>query len=230
MRTFLLALSLSLALPGAADAATRNFGIADFTKVRVDAPFKVVLSTGVAPFAKATGSSAALDRVDIQVQGNTLIVRSASSWGGYPDENPGPVEVSIGTHELNSAWVNGAGSLMVDRVRGLNFAATVQGSGRIEISSADTDQMTVGLAGSGSAKLAGRAKQLTAVIRGIGALDAASLSANDATIGAQGAATVDANVTDSATVDAVGPATIRLAGRPACKLKVSGSTDVSGCK
>ena len=231
MRTFLFAISASLALAAPAAGATRNFGITSFTKVRVEGPFKVSLATGVAPFAKASGSGNALDRVDIGVQGETLVVRSStSSWGGYPGTNPGPVEISIGTHDLSNAWLNGAGSLAIDRVRGLSFALSVQGSGSAEIAAADADQMNVSVVGTASAKVAGRAKKLTALVRGVGELDASGLAASNAAIGAEGAATIDASVSGDATVDASGPATIRLTGRPSCTLKVAGSTSVSGCR
>ena len=231
MRTFLFAIGVSLAFVPPAGAATRNFGVTSFTKVRVEGPFKITLATGVAPFAKASGSSIALDRVDVDVQGDTLVVRSsASSWGGYPGTDPGPVAISIGTHDLTNAWLSGAGTLAIDRVRGLSFALSVQGSGRAEIGSVDADQMNVSVVGSGSARLAGRAKKLTALARGLAELDAGGLAATDATIGAEGATTIDANVSDAATVDASGPATIRLTGRPSCTLKVAGSTSVSGCR
>ena len=231
MRTFLFAIGVSFAFAAPAGAATRNFGVTSFTRVRIEGPFKVTLATGVAPFAKASGSSIALDRVDVDVQGDTLVVRSsASSWGGYPGTDPGPVEISIGTHDLTNAWLSGAGTLAIDRVRGLSFALSVQGSGRAEIGSVDADQMNVSVVGSGSARLAGRAKKLVALARGLAEVDAGGLAATDATIGAEGAATIDANVTDAATVDASGPATIRLTGRPSCTLKVAGSTSVSGCR
>jgi hypothetical protein len=231
MRTFLFAISASLALAAPAAAATRNFGITSFTKIRVEGPFKVSLATGVAPFARASGSGTALDPVDIAVQGETLVVRSStSSWGGYPGANPGPVEISIGTHDLSNAWLNGAGTLAIDHVRGLSFALSVQGSGSAEIASVDADQMNVSVVGTASAKVAGRARKLTALVRGVGELDASGLAASDAAIGAEGAATIDANVSGDATVDASGPATIRLTGRPSCTLKVAGSTSVSGCR
>ena len=90
--------------------------------------------------------------------------------------------------------------------------------------------MSVSLVGSASAKLSGQAKKLTALVRGISTLDAAKLDVPAATLAAEGAATLDAIVTDAVKVDASGPATIRLTGRPACTLKVSGSTSVSGCR
>jgi hypothetical protein len=56
MRTFLLsAAAMALAFAAPAGAATRNFGITGFEKVRIEGPFKVRLTTRVAPFASATG-------------------------------------------------------------------------------------------------------------------------------------------------------------------------------
>src|SRR5438270_3070695 len=231
MRTFLIAAALMAAIAPPASAATRNFGITGFTKVRVDGPYKVTVASGVAPFARATGSGPALDRLTVEVRGATLVVQAnKSGWGGYPGENPGPVEISVGTHELSNAWVNGAGSLLIDRVGGLSFALSVQGSGRAEIASADADQLNVSLVGTASAKLSGRAKKLTALVRGISALDGADLAATDASIGTEGAATIDANVKGEASIDSSGPATIRLTGGSSCTLKTGGSTTVSGCR
>jgi len=232
MRTFLFALVAPALLAAPADAASRNFGIAGFTKIRVDGPFKVTLATGVAPFAKATGSNAAaLDRVAIDIQGDTLVVHiSQSSWGGYPGKDSGPVEVSLGTHELTNAWLNGAGSLSIDRVKGLSFSLSVQGSGDAEIGQVAVDQMNIGLTGRANARLGGDTKKFTALVRGISTLDASKLQAQDATVGAEGTATIDATIRDEANVSASGNATIRLAGNPSCTLRVAGSTTVSGCR
>jgi len=231
MRIFLIAFCVSLALTAPAAAATRNFGITGFTKVRVEGPYKVSVATGVAPFARATGSGPALDRLTVEVRGDTLVVQAnKSGWGGYPGENPGPVEISLGTHELSNAWVVGAGALLIDRVVGLSFALSAQGSGRAEIAAADADQLNVSLVGTASAKLTGRAKKLTALVRGISALDGADLVSTDASIGTEGAATVDANVKGEATIDSSGPATIRLTGHPSCTVRTGGSATVSGCR
>ena len=230
MRTFLIAAALC-ATCSPAGAATRNFGITSFTKIRVDGPFKVRLATGVAPFAKATGSTAALDRVLLEMRGDTLVVHNnLDPWTDYEGNDAGPVEISLGTHDLASAWINGSGVLSIDRVKGLSFGLSVQGSGAGEIGRTDVDQLSVTVVGSASAKLAGEAAKMTAVIRGISSLDAADLSTRDATVGAEGSATIAADVSNSIKIDASGPATVRLSGGPSCILKVSGSASVSGCR
>ena len=54
------------------------------------------------------------------------------------------------------AWLNGAGALAIDRVKGLSFDLSVQGSGVAAIGQVDVDQLNVGVVGTGSARLAGR--------------------------------------------------------------------------
>lgn len=229
MRTFLIAAAV-LSTAGPADAATRNFGVTSFTKIRISGPYRVSLATGVPPFAKATGSPAALDRVAIDVRGDTLVVQADPSWGGYPGSDPGPVEISIGTHELSNATLNGAGSLAIDRVKGLSFTLSVSGSGTGEIANVAADQLNLSVTGTASAKLVGHVGKLNALVRGLSALDAAKLTAPNAAISVDGSATVDANVTDTARIDGWGPATVRLTGGPSCTVKVNGSASVSGCK
>jgi hypothetical protein len=230
MRTRLPLLLVALACGAPADAATRNFGVTSFDRIRVDGPFKVIVTTGVPPSATASGTAAAMDTVAFDVQGRTLIVHTnRSSWGGYPGRSPGPVEVRIGTHELTSAWLNGSGTLAIDKVKALSFGLSVQGSGGVTIAKADVDQLNVGIAGTGSAVISGRAGKVAAVVRGVSSLDAAALTAKDATIGVEGASTVKANVSGSVKIDGKGPATITLTGGAACTTNLSGSASVSGC-
>lgn len=223
--------SAALALAAPAAAAQRSFTVTGFDRIRVDGPFRVTLSTGVAPFAKATGTPAALNGVSVEVQGQTLIVRkNPGSWGGYPGESPGPVEIAVGTHELSTAWLNGAGSLAIDKVRGQSFDLSVQGPGSIAVGKLTVDRLKAGLSGSGSAVLGGTAAMVTAIVRGTSSLDASALVSKDATVGAEGVAVVKLTATNTAKVDTQGTATVDLAGGPACTVRALGSAVVSGCR
>ena len=232
-RAPILALLVLASLPAAAapPAAQRNYSVTSFDRIRVDGPYEVRLKTNVAPYARASGSQAALDGVSLKVEGRTLVVRPTSgSWGGYPGENRGPVTIEAGTHELATAWLNGAGSLIVDKVRGLGFDLAIQGSGSVRIDAVDIDQLKMSLSGAGSARLAGRAGAMTATVRGTSSLDAEDLSVKDAVIGAEGPAVVRATVTNAAKVDALGLAAVTLSGKPACTVNAKGSASVTGCK
>ena len=149
------------------------------------------------------------------------------------EDIPGPIPArssSIGTHDLQSVFLNGSGSAAIDRVRGLTFVLEARGSAAAGIADVAADQLELTLAGSTAIKLAGHARRLTASLQGLATLDAAKLETPQAHILAIGPSTVDATVRDSATVDASGPAVVRFAGSPSCELSLNGSATVTGCK
>jgi hypothetical protein len=225
------AASLVAACPMPASAAERGYTVTDFNKVRVQGPFAVTLVTGVAPFARASGSQRAIDAVTLRVEGRTLIIQANSAaWGGDSRNPAGPIAIAIGTHDLASASLSGSGSLAIDKVRGLDFTLTVVGAGTGSIARADLDRLTLAVAGSGSAKVAGKASRLTAMVRGTASLDAAELAVKDATLTAQGPAIASLNASSSAKIDAAGTASVTVTGSAACSLKIAGSATVSGCR
>lgn len=229
----ILALLVLASLPVAAaqPAAKRNYSVTSFDRIRVDGPYEVKLRTNVAPFARASGTQSSIDGVSVGVEGRTLVVRKGSNgWGGYPGEDRGPVTIEVGTHELQSAYINGAGALDIDRVRGLGFSVDINGPGMARIEAADVDQLKIGITGAGTARVAGRAKKLTAIVRGTSSFEAENLKSNDAVIGAEGPSVVRASVSNSAKVDASGLASVTLTGSPACELNTKGSAKVVGCK
>jgi hypothetical protein len=230
MRLAAFAALALLATP--AGAATRNYSVTSFDRIRVDGPYQVTLRTNVSPFAQASGTAASLDGVSIKVEGRTLIVRAnpSAGWGGYPGEGRGPVTVTLGTPDLSAAWINGAGALFVDKVKGLKFDLSIQGSGVAKIESANVDDLRVGLSGSASSRIAGKALKMTATVRGTSTLDAEALAIRDGVIGAEGPSTVRATISGSAKVDALGLASVTLAGTPSCTVKSQGSATVTGCK
>src|SRR5215204_514690 len=144
MRTASLAALLLLAAP--AQAAERNYSVTSFDRIRIDGPYQVSLKTNVSPFARASGSQSALDGVSIKVEGRTLIVRATpgGSWGGYPGASRGSATIAVGTHELRTVWINGAGALFVDKVKGMSFDASIQGAGVMRVDSADVDLIKIG--------------------------------------------------------------------------------------
>lgn len=230
LRLPILALA-ALAASTSASAAERSFTVTGFDRIRVDGPYRVKLTTGVAPFAKASGSAAALNGVSIEVQGKTLLVRkNPSGWGGYPGAAPGPIAITLGTHELSTAWLNGAGSLAIDKAKGLAFDLSVQGSGSVSIERLTVDRLRAGVSGSGSAVVGGSAAEVKAIVRGTSTFDGSALTSKDATVGAEGNAVVRLTATNTAKVEAMGIATVELGGRPACTLRAVGSAVVSGCR
>ena len=230
-KTATLALCIAFLAATPAAAMDRTLSVTSFDKIRIDGPYKVRLTTGVSPFAKVSGSVAAIDAVSVDQQGRTLIVRgNPSSWGGnYPGQARGPVEITVGTQDLVAAWVNGPGSLAIDKIKGLSFDLSVQGSGSAAVGNANVDQLKIAISGVGTVSIAGTAPRLTAIVRGTSSLDASGLAVKDAAIGAEGPAQVRVTASNTAKIDARGVSSVEVAGGAACTVTAQGSAIISGC-
>lgn len=220
-------LALLAAAPTA--AAERRYSVTDFDRIQIEGPYKVALRTGLSSGAAATGSTEALDRVTIEVQGRTLRIRpNRSAWGGYPGAAaPGPVTIHATTRDLSHVLVGGSGSLDIDRVRGLRLDLSVAGTSHLAIASVDSDNLLVGLVGSGRITLAGKTKQLRATVQGSGDLDGRGLSADDAQITADTAGSVAIRAVRTAKVNARGLGDVEIIGSPACTVEALGAGTVT---
>ena len=220
--TMTAALILTLAAP--AVAADRRYSVTDFDRIQVEGPFDVVVKTGKAPSARASGSNAALDRVSIRVEGRTLKVRpNRSAWGGYPDEGAGPIAIELTTHGLRGASVTGSGSLSIDAAKGMRFDLALSGSGRLSVGRLEADTLLVGLLGAGRMSVGGKAKELKATVQGSGDLDASALSAEDAEVRADTSGTVALTANRSSNVVSSGSGDTTVAGKASCTVKALGS-------
>jgi len=220
MKRIMAALALAAAFAAPAAAAERRYSVTDFDRVVVEGPFTVRLATGRTSSALATGSQQALDRVSLEVQGRTLRIRpNRSAWGGYPGAAAGPVAIVLGTRDLRSASVNGAGSLTIERAAGLRLDLTVEGAGRIAAPALSADILVVSTIGSGRLQLGGTARELRASVHGWADLDATALTAQGATIVTDTAGRIAVAVDRQATVTASGIGEVDVLGAPACTVR-----------
>lgn len=218
MRTMPFLLALAAAAAPAA-AAERRYSVTDFDRVQVDGPYQVTLTTGGPSQAMAVGDQPAIDRVSVDVQGRTLRVRpNPSAWGGYPGARSGPVRLVLSTRDLRGAAVIGAGSLAIDRARGLRFDLSLSGSGSLTVGSADADTMILASVGSGAIAIAGKAKQLRLTVEGSGDFNGRALIAEDAQIVTGTSGTVVVGAARIAKVTARGLGPVDILGSPACTL------------
>jgi hypothetical protein len=207
------------ALAAPAAAAERRYSVTDFDRVQVDGPYEVTLTTGTASHATAVGDQAAIDRVAIDVQGRTLRVRpNPSAWGGYPGARTGTARIVLSTRDLRGATVIGAGSLAIDRARGLRFDLSLSGSGSLSVGSADADTMIVASLGSGAIRVGGKAKLLRLTVEGSGDFDGRGLVAEDAQVAAGTSGAVVVGAARTAKVTARGRGTVDILGTPSCTL------------
>lgn len=222
-----LLVALSLAAP--VSAAERRYPVTDFDRIEVDGPYLVRLVTGRNSLAVATGPQGGIDRLTVEVSGNTLrIRRNRSGWTGTPGAQQGQVEIAVTTRGLRAARLIGPGRLEIDRLAGLRADLGVEGSGELVVNNIATDVLNLRLAGSGRLVARGRTGRLHGTFEGSGNVDAAGLVAQDIVAATNSFGEVALSAARTARITAGGRGPVTVAGRPACTL-LGPSSDLVRC-
>ena len=213
----LLALS-AIATPALAEQRTYTFG--SFDRVRVEGPFDVRVATGGSPGASADGPAAALDRLEVRVEGNTLIVRpGAGGWGERPVGDGGPLVIRAATGMIRSASVVGGGGLRIEgALRGQRIDLSLTGAGSLAAPAIEADEVNATLIGSGSMTLGGRAQRARLQTSGSGSIAAAPLDAGALIVRLDGPGSTAAAARFTADLTTGGIGAITVAGHPACTI------------
>jgi len=225
LRLLLTALFLLLAAP--APAAQQTIGVSSFDRIRVDGPYRVTVVTGRGASARAEGDRHALDRLTLRVEGRTLMIRTSNAgWGNWPGETDGPVTIMLSTPDLYSAWLNGSGTLAIDRLKGPRVDVSLSGAGTMTVGTVTTDQLRAVVAGSGRLTIGGTTHDAQAIVQGSGDLDASGMTAADVQLTVQGAANVRMQATRSARITSGGSGEVIVTGKAACTVRQLGSGPV----
>ncbi|MEZ5655625.1 MAG: head GIN domain-containing protein [Sphingobium sp.] len=205
----------ALAVSAPAHAAMRGFIVTNFDTIRVEAPVRIILTTGTGVRGSGEGERALLDRVKLSVSGGTLIVRMTDG----PELDDGAAEVPtiyLSTSQLRRAMVLGGGVLTIKELSGLEADLSMNGNGELIVEHADVDRLSLYVSGGGRMTINGAAKDVRASVNGPGALEAENLVARNATIGNDGVGSAHVTVNGTAKVVSTGSGDTIVDGNAVC--------------
>jgi len=227
-RTILIPLGLFVAgTPLAAEpASVRDFPISGFTKLKVEGPYRVHVRTGGKAAAHARGPRDRLDRLVVEVRGDTLVVTSRNNGWSWGSGNKGPVDVDVAAPKIEAVRLTGSGNVDVDHVRAASFVASVAGSGNLSVARIDTPRLSASVTGSGNLMLRGETGRADAEVTGSGNFEGAGLSVNLLTATVTGSGGLVVGPTRVARAAVTGSGDIRIGGRPTCTERKTGSGSI----
>jgi hypothetical protein len=212
--------------PGA--TVERNYNVGAFDKIELAGAYDATVRTGPAPTVHAKGGENVLDRLVVEVKDGKLLIhpkeRMGFHWGWGKSSH---VELTITVPQLRAATLAGSGGINIDKVQGDSFAGEVAGSGGLSVGSLDVQSLKLSIAGSGDAKAgAGKARSAEYEIAGSGGVDAGGVVAEQIKVSIAGSGNVKAQATGTADVDIMGSGDVDVAGGAKCNVSKAGSGSV----
>ena len=231
MRILLPLLALSACSASVdSNAGTRSFPVpGNFDAVTLGGPDNVRVVTGGVPSIVATGETADLDKLTVELQGRNLIVSRKKSegmrWGWSRNSKGVTVTVTV-PRPISGAVLKGSGDLNVDQGSGARFDAELRGSGDLNVARVVTQAARLSVMGSGDLKVAGQARTVAIDLTGSGGVNASGLNAETAQVGVRGSGDVDARATRSANISLMGSGNASIRGTRNCTTSKRGSGEV----
>lgn len=209
-------------------AVERSYQVGQFTRIQVSGPYTVQVRTGAAPSVRASGSDAALQRMEVEVDGATLKIRPRKERGRiWSNNRVEPVRLAVTVPRLAAAAIAGSGEIEVDRIAGDSFDGSVAGSGDLRLGTVEVARLKMAISGSGDIRArGGRAGEANYTIAGSGDIDMGSLSAETAAVSIAGSGNISGSATRTAAVNIAGSGDVRLRGGAQCRVRKAGSGNV----
>ncbi len=232
MRVLLPLLALSACTAsGDTTTGTRSFPVpGSFNSVTLGGPDNVRVVTGGTPSIVATGRNEDLNKIEVELQGTELVVTRQSGvkfqlfgW------NKGGKDVTITVtvaKPISAATLKGSGDLNVDQGGGDSFEASLKGSGDLTVDRIMAQAARLSLLGSGDIKARGQSKGVELELAGSGGIDAAELIAETADVELRGSGNIRAHASQSAKVVLKGSGDVTIKGTGNCQSDKRGSGEV----
>lgn len=207
--------------------AERSYAVAGFDKIEVAGPYQVFVRTGPGHEVRASGPSNRIDRMIVEVSGDTLKIRPRRDSGFKGWSGGDPVRLDVTLPALRAARLAGSGRVTVDRIAGDSFDGGIAGSGDLDIGTVEVGLFNVSIAGSGDVKAgSGTAAKADYTIAGSGGMDLAGITATDASVSVMGSGDIRARATGTATVRIAGSGDVAISGGARCTVSKAGSGNV----
>ena len=209
-------------------AATRPFPVPGFTKLRIEGPYMVHVRTGAGPSVNARGPQSQLDKLTVESRGDLLVISTEKGWN-WTSLHWGKdqiVTIDVTVPMLQAATLTGSGDVNIDHIRTSAFAAQLTGSGDLSIAQLETSRLSASVNGSGDLTIAGRTGRADASVQGSGDLRASGLAVGLLNASVTGSGDISIGATKVAKANIVGSGDISIAGRPSCTKNKVGSGDI----
>jgi hypothetical protein len=205
---------------------SRSFAASGFTGVELAGADTVEIKQGSAFSVVATGPQDVLDRLEVVVDGDMLVIRRKVSKMGWSVSRNATVTVTMPV--LTKAEVSGSGDLTADRAAGDAVAVSLSGSGDLTLTAVEAKTLAVSVAGSGDLKIAGgKAASGDFGLAGSGDIAATGLSLTDASVSLAGSGDVALTATGAVKASIAGSGDIRVVGGAKCDSSTIGSGEVT---
>ena len=203
--------------------------VSTFSRISFAVSGKALVKQGSTQKVELEGDKEALEKIEVEVEGNRLVIRSKEKWYNWNWGNDDKITAYITVKEIEGLSVSGSGDMVVQgKIKTGNLDLNVSGSGSLNLE-ADAGDTDANVSGSGDMELKGSFASFSSDISGSGEIEINGAIAGEAEFDISGSGKAEASGTSqSVDVDVTGSGRVLAANLETgkCRVRISGSGNV----
>ena len=215
-------------IKGNGKVVTIERSVGEYDAVAVAGWFDVNIVDGREGELTLKGEENLLEYIKTEVKNGKLTIKVKKGYNLQSSKWKEGILVTVPVEEINSVSLSGSGDIVgKDVIRAGDFAATMSGSGDIELS-VEADKLKTVISGSGDIDLSGKARDFDVTVSGSGDVNAFGLEADHVNANVSGSANIKVTANESLMARVSGSGDILYKGDPEkVDTKASGSGDIN---
>jgi hypothetical protein len=213
-------------IDGSGNIGSENRAISEVHTVSLGWGGEMVIVQGESERLTITADDNILPLITSNVRHGQLVITIDRPYRSDLVRPSQPARYELTVRDLTTINITGAAVVAAERLQVNGLAASVSGSGRIDVGSLEASELVVQLTGSGNIQVAGQVDGQQISISGSGALQAAELRSRQASVTVTGDGEATVWVEETLDVKVSGSGRVNYYGQPALTQTVTGSGSV----
>jgi len=209
---------------GSGHITTEQRAVGPFDGVELGGEGRLILSADGPPQLEVQTDDNLLPLIESTVTDGRLVISTKRDVNIAPSNG---VTYRVACDRLSEVQLSGSGQIEVTGCQMDDLAIHLDGSGEIRVMGLDATKVDAEIDGSGMVTTTGRSGAVSASVTGSGSFDGSELQALDGDVQIPGSGRIDVWVTQTLQADISGSGSISYRGDPAVTKDVSGSGTVT---
>lgn len=192
------------------------FEVNDFTIIEASVVANIHITQSASTAVTAEGSEDMLNRLDVRMEGNRLILDMEERFWKRFGRNANKLTIRIATPNLTEIVFEGVGNITIDG----NFTTpqlliNSKGVGNLSANNLECEYVKINSEGVGNTIVGGKTVKVEIDSKGVGNVEADKLIAREAVVSSQGVGNVSCYASEFLSIRSHGVGNVRYYGKPA---------------
>lgn len=213
---------------GSGKVASETRTLPEFQAIELSGSMDLKIRQGTPQSVQVEADDNLLPLLETVVEGTGADARLSIQWKRWQNiRTRAKVSVTVVMPKLNAASLKGSGDLQLEAFSTPALKLSISGAGDARIKDLSTEDLVVSLSGSGDVAGQGKAKRLKISIAGSGDVRLAELQSDEVRVNIAGSGDAAVNAQKILDVSIAGSGDVSYVGSPSVKSSVAGSGSVS---